>query len=49
MPERVLIIDGSDNHDGEEGIMVVHPAHLNAVENFDKASFDRCIIAHSPA
>jgi hypothetical protein len=49
MSERVLIIDGSDNHDGEEGVMVVHPAHLNAVENFDKASFDRCIIAHSPA
>lgn len=24
MPERVLIIDGSDNHDGEEGVMVVH-------------------------
>ena len=49
MSERLLIIDGVDSHDGEEGVMVVHPAHLSAVENFAKASFDRCLIAHSPA
>ena len=49
MSEKLLIIDSIDSHDGEDGVMVVHPAHLNAVENFAKASFDRCIINHSPA
>ena len=36
MSERLLIIDAVDSHDGEEGVMVVHPAHLSAVENFAK-------------
>ena len=49
MSQKLLIVDSIDSHDGEEGVMVVHPAHLSAVENFAKASFDRCIIAHSPA
>ena len=49
MSRKLLIVDSIDSHDGEEGVMVVHPAHLSAVENFAKASFDRCIIAHSPA
>jgi hypothetical protein len=49
MSQKLLIVDSIDSHDGEDGVMVVHPAHLSAVENFAKASFDRCLIAHSPA
>ena len=45
---NTLIIDGKDSHEVEEGVMTIHPAHLSLVSNFEKNSFDKCLILYSP-
>jgi len=47
--QKTLYIDSIDNHSNEENCISIHPSHLNFLDAFDKASFNKIIIKNSPS
>ena len=47
--QKILYVDGKDNHLDEENALVIHPQKLAIANVFQKGSFDKVIIRNSPS
>ena len=46
--EKVLYVDGKDQHLEEENVLAIHPEKIGWIESLKKESFDKAIVQNVP-